>query len=194
MNFTKAERIEQFSKVMSAAFNSNEMEKFIVKLNELGFFEAPASVSHHGNYSGGLFDHSICVTNCLIDLTKRLELKWENDRSPYIVGMFHDLCKCDNYKVKDGWKADPKLYVGEADYERWEYNNASILPGHGEKSVIMLQKLMFLTDEEIACIRWHMGAFDDKSYWNNYGQAVTQFNNVLFTHTADMMAARIFSI
>lgn len=181
--FTKKDRIEQFKTIMKPAFPAG-MKVMIDSLNDLGFFEAPASVSHHGNYSGGLFDHSICVTNCLIDLTQRLELKWSRESSPYLIGMFHDLCKCDNYKrCPEG--ADP---------EHWEYNNAAILTGHGDKSVIMLQKLVTLTDEEIACIRWHMGAFDDKAHWNNYGQAVTQYPNVLFTHTADMMAARIFQI
>jgi len=48
-----------------------------------------------------------------------------------------------------------------------------------------------LTDEEIACIRWHMGAFDDKERWNNYRYAITQFPNVLYTHTADMIASTI---
>lgn len=65
---------------------------------------------------------------------------------------------------------------------------------NGDKSVMMLQQHMQLTDEELLCIRWHMGAFDDKSMWNNYGQAVAQFPNVLYTHTADMVAARILGI
>lgn len=184
MKFTKFERIKQFMGIMGEAFSPDDVEKMVKDVDALGFFEAPASVSHHGNYSGGLFDHSICVTNALIDLTKRLDLKWKEKRSPYLIGMFHDLCKCDNYKrMPEG--ADP---------EHWEYNNASVLPGHGDKSVIMLQQLTKLTDEEVACIRWHMGAFDDKAYWNNYGQAVTQYPNVLFTHTADMIAARIYKI
>ena len=48
-----------------------------------------------------------------------------------------------------------------------------------------------LTQEEIFCIRWHMGAFDDKENWNSYGRACTVYPNVLYTHTADMIAARI---
>lgn len=102
------------------------------------------------------------------------------ERSPYIVGMFHDLCKIDNY-----------THSGN---EAWEYNNATLLPGHGEKSVIMLQQHMSLTDEEMLCIRWHMGAFDDKEHWNSYGRSVTEFPNVLYTHTADMVAARILGV
>jgi len=184
MSFTKAERMKQFENTMKPVFNAAEVMGIQRKLDNMGFFEAPASVSHHGNRTGGLFDHSFCVTRCLLDLTARLELKWERERSPYVVGMLHDLCKCDNYRMPDGVK-DP---------EAWEYNNASILPGHGEKSVIMAFEILNLTKEEIICIRWHMGAFDDKENWNRYGQAITQFPNVLYTHTADMMAARIFGI
>ena len=51
-----------------------------------------------------------------------------------------------------------------------------------------------LTEEEMLCIRWHMGAFDDKENWNSYGRSVTLFPNVLYTHTADMIAARILGV
>ena len=53
---------------------------------------------------------------------------------------------------------------------------------------------MNLTEEEILCIRWHMGAYDDKENWNTIGAAIEKYPNVLFTHTADMMAARIVGI
>ena len=48
-----------------------------------------------------------------------------------------------------------------------------------------------LTEEEKLCIRWHMGAFDDKENWNCYGAAIEKYQNVLWTHTADMVAARV---
>lgn len=182
---TKEERIEKFKLFMNGGFSSTDVDHISKQLDRMGFFEAPASISHHGNVPGGLFDHSLCVAESLVDLTNRLDLKWERKRSPYLVGMLHDLCKCDNY-VKCPAGVDP---------EHWEYNNATILPGHGEKSVIMVQQLgITLTPEELACIRWHMGAFDDSKNWNNYGRACTQFHNVLFTHTADMIAARIKQI
>ena len=179
-------RRKQFIDFMSNGIPSVQAENLANQLNRLGFFEASASISHHGNVPGGLFDHSLCVATCLVNLTERLELKWQRKRSPYIVGMLHDLCKVDNY-VKCPAGVDP---------EHWEYNNAKIITGHGEKSVIMVQQLgITLTGEEIAAIRWHMGAFDDnKQHWNNYGRACTVYPNVLFTHTADMMAARIFQI
>lgn len=86
----------------------------------------PLQINHHGAYSGALFDHSLAVTGALLDYTDKMGLTWSDARSPYIVGMFHDLCKCDNYKVVDG---------------KWKYNPNMILPGHGEKSIIMLQNI-----------------------------------------------------
>ena len=151
------------------------------ELKQRGFFIAPASINHHGQYEGALFDHSYEVAKSLVNLTEKLGLKWENERSPYIVGMFHDLCKMDNYIKTDS--------------EEWQYNNATLLPGHGEKSVIFALSLLGnLTDEEMYSIRWHMGAFDNKDNWNSYGRACTQYPNVLYTHTADMIAARIVGI
>lgn len=153
-------------------------EEIVVWLFDNGFFVKPASIHNHGQYDGALFDHSFEVAKALVNMTENLGLEWKLKRSPYIVGMFHDLCKLDNY-VKS--KSD----------DAWEYNNATLLPGHGEKSVIFAQTLLPLTDEEIYCIRWHMGAFDSKENWNIYGRACSEFPNVLYTHTADMVAARI---
>lgn len=147
-------------------------------LDCLGFFDAPASTKYHGAYDGGLFDHSLAVANSLVELTEKLGLKWGRPESPYIVGMFHDMCKCNAYvKTQDG---------------KWTWNNDIIIPGHGDKSVIMLQKLIQLTDEEMACIRWHMGAYEtDTKMWDYYGRAIERYPNVLYTHTADMIASRI---
>lgn len=168
-------RIDTFMEVMGC-FVESDMVK---DLQEKGFFVAPASISHHGAYEGALFDHSHEVTKALVYLTRKLELPWERPRSPFVVGMFHDLCKMDDYtKGPDGWKRKYEV----------------LLPGHGEKSVILLQKYMELTDEEILCIRWHMGAFDVKENWNAYGAACTRYPNVLYTHTADMIAARIVGV
>lgn len=179
------DRMTLFTKIMQPA---HLPDKFVDWLTNEGFFEAPASIHHHGAYSGALFDHSFQVLKVLLSLTERLELKWQREESPYLVGMFHDLCKVDNYALN-------KMNTFEqGEVERWEYNNATLLPGHGEKSVILLQQHIQLTDEEMLCIRWHMGAFDDKENWNSYGRSVTQYPNVLYTHTADMVAARILGV
>lgn len=149
-------------------------------LKDLGFFDAPASTKYHGAYEGGLFDHSLEVTKALVNLTDKLGLTWSRPESPYIVGMYHDLCKCDSY-----------YYDIESD--SYKYNRDQILDGHGTKSVIITQKFIRLTNEEIACIRWHMGAYETDT-WNYYGRAIEEYPNVLYTHTSDMIASKILGV
>ena len=72
-----------------------------------------------------------------------------------------------------------------------EWNEERLYPGHGDKSLIMLMGLIDLTEEEKMCIRYHMGAFTDKSEWEFYSRAVQRCPNVLWTHTADMIASQI---
>ena len=172
---TMAERVSMFDEFMKPYVNDFTRCELI----NSGFFTAPASTKYHGNYEGGLFDHSYMVAKHLVELTEKNELHWERECSPYIVGMFHDLCKMDNYK------ATPK---GEYPYE---YNNDTLLKGHGVKSVMLLSQFYSLTTEEIACITYHMGAFTPKEEWRDFTGAVNKYPNVLWTHTADMIASHV---
>ena len=179
---TKDERIAEFKEFFSGLEYPLNKEYLVKELDEIGFFTAPASTRFHGAYEGGLFDHSIAVARQLILLTEALDLEWDNPNSPYIVGMFHDLCKCDNY-------------VFDIETGKYKYNPDIIIPGHGEKSVIALQKIINLTDEEITCIRWHMGAYEtDTKLWDYYGRAIEEYPNDLFTQTADMIASKIIGV
>lgn len=157
-----------------------------------GFFTAPASTKYHGNYEGGLLEHSYMVTKFLLTLTQDNRLIWRKARSPFIVGMFHDLCKIDQYRhpasdlVVDGMLLP--------DPSKWEYNPDTLLKGHGDKSVMLLSQFYTLTEEEIMCIRYHMGAFTDKSEWSDYTRAVRNYPNVLWTHQADMLASHVAGV
>lgn len=175
---TEKERIKQYINFMSAV-KGGAFFNHVYELDQLGFFTQPASTKYHGAYEGGLFDHSLETAKALVNLTETLYLNWDRPESPYIVGMYHDLCKCDNY-IKD------------IETDKYIYNPDIIIPGHGDKSVILLQKYIALTDEEIACIRWHMGAYEtDTKMWNYYGKAIEKYPNVLYTHMADMIASKI---
>ena len=46
-------------------------ENQIRKLEDIGFFDAPASTIYHGAYAGGLFDHSYLVGKELQNMTER---------------------------------------------------------------------------------------------------------------------------
>lgn len=157
-----------------------------------GFFTAPASTKYHGNYEGGLLEHSYMVTKYLLMMTQDNHLIWRKARSPFIVGMFHDLCKIDQYRhPASNLVVDGMLLP---DPSKWEYNPDTLLKGHGDKSVMLLSQFYTLTDEEIMCIRYHMGAFTDKSEWNDYTRAVSQYPNVLWTHQADMLASHVAGV
>lgn len=171
-------RIDVFDKTMME-FVSVEFHDW---LTENGFFSAPASTKYHGNYEGGLFDHSFTVANILVDLSARNDLRWQRKESPFLVGMFHDLCKIDQYV-----KTDPAII----DTPPYEYNGNTLLKGHGDKSVMMLATHVQLTEEEVMCIRYHMGAFTDKEEWRDYTRAVHKYPNVLWVHHADMIASHI---
>ena len=132
------------------------------------------------------------VTEYLLALTQANHLIWRKARSPFIVGMFHDLCKIDQYRHPAS-----DLFVDGMllpDPSKWEYNPDTLLKGHGDKSVMLLSQFYTLTDEEIMCIRYHMGAFTDKSEWNDYTRAVRNYPNVLWTHQADMLASHVAGV
>ena len=179
-------RREEFKLFMDDILGeSNSMTDIIKCLDKLDYFNAPASIKHHGSYFGGLYDHSYEVTIQLLDLTKKLDLKWDRPESPYIIGMFHDICKCQTYKRV------PK----DSEHDEWIYDDHTLMPGHGDVSVILTQQILGpLTDEEIMCVRWHMGAFDNKENWKHYSDAVKMYPNVLYTHTADMIASQIHNM
>ena len=72
----------------------------------------------------------------------------------------------------------------------FEHSNDYILKGHGDKSIMLLSQFMTLTEEEILCIRYHMGAYN-RDDWEGFDKAIRKYPNVLFTHTADMYASKV---
>lgn len=191
---TLESRIHAFRDRMAPAMHLLPTD-IIDKLNTDGFFKAPASTKYHGAYEGGLFDHSYNVASALIVLTEMNGLSWERPESPYIIGMFHDLCKQDQYQHPPGetfYSRDAEFHM--VDESHWEYNPDTLLKGHGDKSVMLLSRYLRLTTEEVLCIRYHMGAFVDQKEWNDYTRAIHLYPNVLWTHMADMIAAHIVEV
>ena len=186
---TKEERIRDFWKVLEDNYNVTldasvglitRNDKLIKYLENDGFFTAPASTKYHGAYEGGLYDHSKAVTERLLWLTDRLDLKWDRTISPFIVGMFHDLCKCDQYAVT-GEENGKILYA---------YNNKLLIKGHGAKSVMILSQFMSLTEQEMLAIRYHMGPYETED-WESYDLAIRKYDTTLWANAADMAASKV---
>lgn len=169
-----------------------ENKKLMDYLKTNGFFTAPASTKYHGAYEGGLYDHSDAVFQRLSKLTVDNHLQWERPESPFIVGYFHDLCKCDQYiHITDKEPTyEGKTAIWKTHYE---YNPNTILKGHGSKSVMILSQFINLTEEEMMCIRFHMGAYE-KEEWAEFDMAIRKYPNVLWTHMADQLASKIDNV
>lgn len=185
----KDERIADFA-FLFKEYHNDVANKYLKNQNLLaylnfgGFFTSPASTKYHGDYEGGLYDHSRQVAIELEKMTENMGLKWKRTESPFIVGMFHDLCKCDQYKL---------VYDEDNAKSHYEHNNKMLLTGHGAKSVMILSQFMTLTEEEVLCIRYHMGAYE-KEEWNEFDAAIKRYPNVFWTHAADMVASKIRGI
>ena len=164
--------------------------KLCEALIEKGITTCPASLKHHGNYEGGLFDHCKEMYEALDKMTQRLGLHWMREKSVGNVAWGHDMCKLDNYiKIVDEWNED-----GSNKSWHYEYNDKPSFVGHGVKSAILAQQATpHLTEEEIYCIIFHMGAYETDS-WDAFDRAIKKYPNVLFTHTADMCASKIMGV
>lgn len=187
---TEVQRLNEFLKEAPELIRENK--PLIDFLTNSGFFKAPASTKYHGNYPGGLYDHSYRVYEQLMWLCGGLDIEWKRPESVFIVGLFHDLCKIDQYEEiidKPG-----KTMFGETEPQgmevHYEYNKDLLLSGHGAKSVMILSTFLQLTEEEMLCIRYHMGAYE-KDDWVGFDLAIRKYPNVLFTHTADMLASKV---
>jgi HD superfamily phosphohydrolase YqeK len=171
------------------------MDKLIKFLEESDFFTAPASTKYHGSYEEGLSEHSLNVFTTLSTKNDTYNLGLDKETIA-ITALLHDVCKINFYKkgiknVKEGKKINWKGQEVDnwIEKEVWEVEDK--LPfGHGEKSVIIVMRYIELTDLEIAMIRWHMGAFDNK---DNLAlqNAMNMWPQVVAMHTADLEASYI---
>jgi hypothetical protein len=139
--------------------------------NETDYFTAPASTNFHGNYEGGLMQHSLNVARfALHNLNMMVKEKPELEslrESAIICGLFHDVCKTNTYFLDKKWTKDEnnkwKDYIG--------YKVQDSFPlGHGEKSLYLISKFIKLTDDEALAIRWHMGATEISTMIANTAQ------------------------
>jgi hypothetical protein len=159
------EDLKQLFKDKLLSTGREGMETVIEKLEELGFFEAPASTKFHLNVKGGLMEHSWNVCNTALMLREQMiQMNPEiADRIPVdsviIASLLHDACKADIYRESIlNRKNELGIWEKVPGYEV-DYSNLPL--GHGEKSVIMLLSYgLNLTKDEMLAIRWHMTVWD----------------------------------
>ncbi len=187
---TNKERFIEIYKEKIKRDGADKLLQFLCS-EQSDFFTAPASTRFHGNYEGGLLEHSLNVYDCLVDIMKRPRIKETygieySEESIAIAALLHDLCKINFYNVSF---RNVKNEMG-----KWEsvpfYTIDDALPyGHGEKSVYIISGYMRLSRDEAFAIRYHMGFSADKENHGNVGKAMEMFPLAFFLNCADSEAA-----
>ena len=168
------------------------MEELIKFIESTDFFKAPASTRFHGNFEGGLLEHSMKVYEILKEKLNNAPVPMNiSEDTIKIVALLHDICKVNYYKV-DYRNAKNDLGV-------WEkvpyYTVEDTIPyGHGEKSVMMITEYMKLTVEEKYAIRWHMGLSEPKELYTTLSAAFSKYPLALMLFEADLEATYLFDI
>ena len=145
------------------------IDSLILWLEQTDFFEAPSSAKNHGNYKGGLCQHSLNVYHVACKIKEHilpLSSKFDGthafrDDELIIACLLHDLCKVNFYEQVLKWRKDESKPQGQ----QWEqyvgYTINDKLPlGHGEKSMFMAQNFIQLTANEALAINHHMNFFN----------------------------------
>jgi len=191
MNSSQVNR-ERFNKAIS--YVQRDLGDLLFWLeNETDYFTSPASVQQHGNYAGGLLEHSLSVLEFALNsynwiIKKKPDYEYLKE-SIIICSLFHDVCKTNSYETGEKWTKDSegkwKSYMGLT------YKNDFPF-GHGEKSVLMISQHFKLTPAEMLAIRWHMGVFDVAPTMANYTkmsyEQASAHPLVRIIHTADVLA------
>jgi len=144
-----------------------------------GYFTSPASTRYHMSCTGGLAKHSLNVYETL-DMLNKYSGSPIPDDSVKLIALLHDYDKQFVYQEK-------RLKNGELAKTPFEKKDSLPL-GHGEKSVILLQKLIELTTLEQMCIRWHMGNYD-KSFREKENIIKTNYPEVMLVYFADHISS-----
>lgn len=184
------EKKQEFLELYNRYLTRNGASELLDWLKSSDFFIAPASTKFHGNYEGGLVEHSLNVYKCLL-----AELESEGLKDAYsnetvaVVALLHDLCKVNFYKKGTRNVKENGQWVVKEVFEIDE----KFPCGHGEKSVIILQNFISLSAEEIFAIRAHMGGFDASVKGGEYfiGKIFERSKLALLLHITDMKATYI---
>lgn len=159
-----------------------EVEKFLRFLEkETNWLIAPASISHHSNFKGGLIHHSVLTTRNLLKLRETLGPDFSVETC-ITVGLFHDAGKV-------GAPGQP-FYLLEKNrkgQEVFRINEDLVAMGLGVRSLYLCAGALALSDEEAQAICYHDGQYvPDNFTVKNRERPLT-----LLLHFADMWSSHI---
>ena len=188
------ENKEKFIKIFTENVTREGSKELLEWLEKSTFFTDPSAKSHHGNFDGGLCDHSLKVYYALKDFVKMYKSQFPeyeiSEESIAVIALLHDLCKVGLYKK--GFRNVKNDSTGQWEKkETYEYDD-KLGMGHGEGSVYIIQTFMKINRCEALSIRHHMSAYDAafKGGDNSINVAKSQFPMVTLISMADIWASQ----
>ena len=164
---------DQFNSLLVRAIEGRRGGMALMRvLEELDFYNSPASAKHHLNVPGGLVLHSLNVARAALELCDKMpQFAKCNKGAVLTAALLHDVCKAGQLS----------LFLSVIlDHTR-----------HGEASVSIIKDWIFLTDTEALAIRWHMGAYSGEQDWGTLSKVYDRCPEALCLHMADMIATHI---
>lgn len=185
--------IERFKELINS-INRPGVDKLMNFIEKSDFFTAPASTKYHLSCEGGLLQHSLNVYDMLKAKSEKEPFTSKfakiTDENIIVVALLHDICKTYFYKTTT-------RNVKNEQTGQWEkvpyYTVEDKIPyGHGEKSVMMIEKYIELTNQERYAIRWHMGFTEPKENYSMLSAAMEKYPLLLALMEADLEASYLF--
>lgn len=128
------------------AIKREGIENLIDYLLNSDYFTAPASVSYHDSFPGGLCLHSLNLLYAFDEANRKMK-KPIPFESVVICALLHDLCKIGAYKKT-----------------RKGFESVKGLKGHATLSISRVKEHIKLTQQEEDIIRYHMGLYGIFTY------------------------------
>lgn len=137
MSETKKEILRLLATVKRAG-----MEDIISWLKDSDFFTSPGSTKYHGNYSGGLADHTLNVYDSLL----LLNTEYFDEKSRYpeetiiIAALLHDVCKIGTYILDEEPASEKQVnYLKDLMNKR---DDIEYLPKEDQRTKAYISKLI----------------------------------------------------
>lgn len=176
--------MERFNNYMELISREGK-DVLIEKLNEWGYFTAPSSTKFHGSKVSGNLEHSLGVTDTLINFCRAQDNFEIPLQSLIICGLFHDLGKS-NYFNKPTYIPNVLKSGKVSDSSPYEKNKDLLGIPHQVASIHMLSQCIELTEQETFAILFHNGLYTPDGREINGKEQPLQ----LLLHWADMWESR----
>lgn len=161
------------------------IEDLIEHMDDIGFFDAPASSCNHLHKKGGLVEHSLNVCETALALNDALGSPCPIS-SVIIASLLHDLGKCGDYNKK--YYVDNVLKSGSISEAKPFKRNPELKEiGHSIRSLCIINRFIDLTEDEEFAIRFHDGLYE-RANFDLQGNETPLY---IIIHFADLWSSRI---